>query len=107
MENVSIIAQLKVKKPNDLFGTIVIRGFYNRKPVTCKSTGHKIHIDHWDPESRSVNSYAPNYKLINTCIDKRLGEIKAELMKKEIAGHRINSNIIYRAIKGITDKDFI
>jgi integrase/recombinase XerD len=108
MENVSIIAQLKLKKSSSLYGTIIIRGFYNRKPVTSKSTGIKVHIDHWDVSTRSVNNHAPNAKLANTVIQKRIQEMQAQLMKQEIAGHRINRNTVHKAVKGIDDsKDFI
>lgn len=108
MENVSIIATLKLKRPADLYGTIVIRGYYNRKPVTSKSTGQRIHIDHWDPHLRQVNNYNTNGKLINAIITKRLQEMQAQLIKTDLAGHRINRNIVYKAVKGLDDsKDFL
>lgn len=108
MENVSIIPQLKLKHPNDLYGVIVIRGYYNRKPVTSKSTGQKIHVDHWDAQLRQVNNYNSNARLINTIIQKRLQEMQAQLIKTDLAGHRVNRNIVYKAVKGIDDsKDFI
>jgi site-specific recombinase XerD len=108
MENVSIIAQLKVKSPKDTYGTITIRGYYNRRPVTSKSTGHRILIDHWDSSTRLVKDCAPNSRLINTVIQKRLQDMQAQLMKKDIAGHRPNRNIVYKAVRGIDDaQDFI
>lgn len=108
MEKVSIIAQLKLKKPSALHGTVIIRGYYNRKPVTSKSTGIKVHVDYWDVSTRSVNDYAPNAKLMNTVIKKRIQEMEAQLMKQEIAGHLANRAAVYKAVKGIDhSKDFI
>lgn len=108
MENVSIIAQIKKRNPAATTGTITIRGFYNRKPVASKSTGHIIQCQHWDSDKRCVKSYAPNASLINTCIEIKLQDMKAQLMKKEIAGHRPNRSAVAKAVRGIDDaRDFI
>ena len=100
MENVSIIATFKKKKATHSHGTIFIRGFYNRKPIASRSTGHTVNYLHWDHDARKVLPAAPNAKLINSCIDIRLQAMKAELMKAEIMGAKINKTRIKSIIKG-------
>jgi hypothetical protein len=63
MEKIRIIVQLKLKKPSDKYGIIRIRGYYDNRPVTSKSTGIKVHTDHWDANARAVIPAAPNASL--------------------------------------------
>ncbi len=108
MEKVSIIAQAKKKKPTDLYAMIIIRGFYNRKPVASKSTGYKILIEHWDSTKHLVVPKAPNASLINACIKMKIQEMQAALLKQELCGHNINQNMIYKAVKGLDNStDFL
>ena len=108
MEKVSVIAQLKLKRPTDTEGTIIIRGFYNRKPVAAKSTGYKINRGHWDGYSRRVLNSCENAALLNNCIQNRLNAIQAELLQKEIMGAAITTRHIADAIRGYSPgRDFI
>lgn len=100
MEKVSILLQLKVRKPTDPYGKVIIRGYYDRKPVTSKSTGHKILRIHWDPELRAVIKSAPNATLINTCLQSELQGIQKSLLEKQIMGAQINRAQIITAIQG-------
>lgn len=107
MEKVSVIPQLKIKKPADLSGTIIIRGFYNRRPVAAKSTGYRIEKQHWDHANRCVLKHCPNAHLINTCLKNRLTDIQSDLLQKEIMGTIITPQHIANAIRGINPgKDF-
>lgn len=103
MQKVSIIAQPKRKNISDTTAVIIIRGFFNRKPVASISTGHKINTSHWDPEKRCLIKSAPNAALINTCIKIKIQDMEAALMKQEICGHTISRQMIYRAVKGLND----
>lgn len=108
MEKISILAQLKVKNPTDPYGVVIIRGFYNRKPVASRSTGHRILTSHWDQDRRSVKPSAPNASLINTSIQGKLQHINAFIIKAEIAGQQPNRFIIEQAVKGLNaSRDFI
>lgn len=100
MQNVSIIALMKKKKPTHTYGTIYIRGFLNRKPVAALSTGHQIQVQHWDADKRQVSDKAPNARLINTCIEIKLQQMKAALMKAEIMGASINKSAIAAVVRG-------
>lgn len=100
MQHRSIIAVLKKKKPEHNFGTIYIRGFFNRKPVAAISTGHKVLITHWDADNRCVIDKAPNAKLINTCIASKLQDMEKQLLQIEIMGKPVNRRHIKTAIKG-------
>lgn len=107
MQNVSIIPQLKKKKPEHTTGTIIIRGYYNRKPVAAISTGYKIEQSHWDLETKKVKGSAPNAALINQCIQMKLQEMNATLMKYEIMGGQVNRSRIKAAVKGLNPaRDF-
>jgi site-specific recombinase XerD len=108
MQSVSIIAQLKKKKPTHTSGTIIIRGFYNRKPVAAISTGYKVEQVHWDIDAKKVRPAAPNAGLINQCIQMKLQQMQSQLMKHEIMGGAINRSKIRAAVKGINpSKDFV
>lgn len=108
MENISIIAQFKKKKSTDTLGAIIIRGFYNRRPVTSKTIHSGISWLHWDTENRCMLPGTPNANLINQTISIRLQEMKAQLMKLDIAGGTVNRNAVFKAVKGIDDKkDFL
>jgi integrase/recombinase XerD len=108
MQNVSIIPQLKKKKAIHTSGTIIIRGFYNRRPVASISTGYKVEQQHWDIEGKKVKSSAPNAMLINQCIQMKLQQMQSQLMKHEIMGGNINRSRIRAAVKGINpSRDFI
>lgn len=99
MEKVSIIAQLKFKSPADMQATIIIRGFYNRKPVASKSTGYKIRRHQWDTQARKVINHN-NELLLNTCLQNRLNEIQSELLQKEIMGTTITPTHVANAVRG-------
>jgi len=108
MKNVSIIAQFKKKKASHSYGTIFIRGYYNRKPVASCSTGFKVNYLHWDHDARKVLDVAPNAKLINTCIQKKVQEMEADLLRSEIMGAKINMVKIKGIVKGNkTNSDFM
>ena len=108
MEKVSVIAQLKMKKPSDTMGTVIIRGYFNRRPVASKSTGYKIKRDDWDIEKKCVKKSAHNADLLNACIQKRLIEIQSQLLTKEIMGAAINSKHVADIVIGFnSSKDFI
>lgn len=108
MQKISIIAQPKKKHTADTMAVIIIRGFYNRKPVASVSTGHKIHINHWDQVQRLVVKSAPNASLINSCIKMKIQAMEATLMKQEICGHTINRQLLYKAVKGLNEStDFM
>lgn len=103
----SIIPQLKLKKPTDTEGTIIIRAFMDRKPITQKSTGHRIDKQYWLPDHRRVSPDAPNSHLLNTAIQKQLQTIQAALLQKEIMGARITPHIIAQAMNGTISISFI
>jgi integrase/recombinase XerD len=108
MQSVSIIPQLKKKKPSHTSGTIIIRGFYNRKPVASISTGYKVDQANWDVEAKKVRQSAPNAILINQCIQMKLQQMQSQLMKHEIMGGNLNRSNIRAAVKGINpSRDFI
>lgn len=108
MEKISVLAQLKVKRPTDTEGVIIIRGFYNRRPVAAKSTGYKVNRGHWDVTTRRVLNSCENAGLINSCIHKRLTDIQADLLQKEIMGALLTRKHVVDAIRGVsTSKDFI
>jgi len=108
MQKVSIIAQAKRKNTADTMAVIVIRGFYNRKPVASLSTGNKIRFEHWDPIHRCVVKNAPNAALINGTVKMKLQGIEEALLKQQICGHTINQHLVKRAVKGLNEStDFI
>jgi hypothetical protein len=108
MEHISIIAQFINKNAASKTGMIKIRGYYKRKQVAQRSTGYKIHADQWDPELRKVREGTPNARLINACIDKKVQEISAQLMKKEIMGATLNRSQVKKAVQGVDDsRDFL
>jgi len=108
MEHVSIIAQFSKKNPSHNYGTIKIRGYFKRKAVATKSTGHKILEIHWDANTRQVNSKAPNATLINTAISIKIQEMNAALLKKEIMGATVSRHQVVKAIKGADhSRDFL
>lgn len=108
MQKVSIIVQAKRKKITDNFYIIIIRGYYNRKPVASISTGHKVLIEHWDQTKRCVINKAPNAALINGCIKMKVQDMEASLLKQQVCGHTINRQLIYKAVKGLNEStDFI
>jgi integrase/recombinase XerD len=108
MEKIRIIVQLKLKKPSDKYGIIRIRGYYDNRPVTSKSTGIKVHTDHWDANARAVIPAAPNASLVNTVIQKRLQEMQARLLKMDVTGQQVNRNSVYQAVKGLDhSRDFV
>lgn len=108
MESISIIAQFKKKNPALNYGTIYIRGYYNRRPVKAKSTGYVIQENHWDPDQRKVKTAAPNAALINTNLAMQLQQMQAQLMQKQIMGVPLNRAMVHKAVAGIDDsKDFI
>ena len=108
MEKISVIAQLKLKRPTDIVGTIIIRAFYNRRPIASKSTGYKVNRGHWNNNTRRVLNSCENAALLNTCIQNRLNAIQAELLQKEIMGAAITTKHISDAIRGYSiGRDFI
>lgn len=96
----SIILQIKVKKPTDTEGTIVIRAFLNRRPIASKSTGQRIQVKHWLAYSRCLVEYAPNAALINLEIAKQLQEIKRRILEKQLMGMAITASVIKDAMAG-------
>jgi len=108
MDKISIIPQPIRKKKNSDFATIFIRGYFNRKVVSSKSTGYKIKIENWDIELREVKSDAPNAKLMNSCISSKINSHEAELMKIEITGNKPTKKDVKRIVQGLDGtKDFI
>lgn len=108
MLKVSIIAQVRKKKPTDEMAMIIIRGFYNRRPVASISTGHKILMEHWNQAKRCLYKMAPNASLINSCIKMKVQGIEATLMKQQVCGHAINRQLVYKAVKGLNEStDFV
>jgi site-specific recombinase XerD len=100
MQHTSIIAILKKKKAAHNYGTIYIRGFFNRKPIAAISTGYKVLISNWDADNRCVLANAPNAKLINTCINSQLQQMQKKLLQIEIMGNPVNRRHIKSAVKG-------
>lgn len=98
--NASIILQLKLKKPSDSTGTIIIRAFLNRRPIIARSTGQRVHRDHWDAYNRKVKETSPNGALINVVIQKQLQDVQGGILQKQIMGATINQVIIKEAVKG-------
>jgi integrase len=108
MEKISIIAQAKKKKATDTHAMIIIRGFYNRKPVASISTGHRILLEHWDIQKHLVIKAAPNANLINGCIKMKIQEMEAGLMKQQLCGHQVNRHSLYKAVRGLNgNTDFV
>lgn len=104
----SILVQIKKKNSADLSVMIVIRGFFNSKPVASISTGQKILLKHWDSEKREVIAKAPNAKMINMVIQSTLMDMKKQLLKNEIMGEGVSRHQIIQAIKNKDEsKDFI
>jgi integrase len=97
MNNISILAQLKIRAP---FATIIIRGYFNRKPVASKSTGYKILHYHWNTILRRVAPSAPNAALINSNLHRQLQQMEASLLQKELMGVTLNSRHVKEAILG-------
>jgi integrase len=100
MQHTSIIAILKKKKATHNFGTVYIRGFFNRSPVAAITTGYKVLITNWDAENRRVHDHAPNAKLINACISSKLQDMEKQLLQIEIMGKSLNRRHIKAAVKG-------
>lgn len=98
--NISIIAQLKIKKNNPGSAVIYVRGYINRRAVVAKSTGIKIDPAHWNAAERCMEASAPNARLINQKLAMNLQEIQAALLKKEIMGASLNRQHIKEAVKG-------
>jgi site-specific recombinase XerD len=108
MQKITVIPVLKKKKPTHSFGTIYIRGYFNNKAVAAVSTGHKVEYSQWDIENKKVIDKAPNAKLINACIQIKVQEMNAELMKLEIMGAKVNRARVKKVVKGTnTSRDFI
>lgn len=108
MQHTSIIAIIKKKKAAHNYGTVYIRGFFKSKPVAAISTGYKVLCTHWDAANRCVFADAPNARLVNACINKKLQEMEAQLLRIEIMGSNINRAHITAAIKGNDlSRDFI
>lgn len=101
MQNVSIIPQLSKKKKESIKGTVIIRAYYNRRPVASKTTGYRILVSDWDTEQQRVKDYAPNAKLINPCIEKKLLELQAELLKRDLTGSKVNRQVLKNIVKGL------
>src|SRR5690349_1765285 len=100
----SIIAQLKFKKPTDQSGTIIIRAFLDGKPAASKSTGYKINRDHWNYQQREIKPGTPNAQLLNMSINKKIHDIEAALLQKEIMGAVLNKQHIIQAVNGSQSK---
>lgn len=98
--NLSIICQLKLKKPSDLSGTIIIRAFLNRRPVASKSTGQRILKTDWDHASRQVIANAANARLINMLLKMELQKIDTFILQKRLLGATINRQLIIEAVQG-------
>lgn len=96
----SIIAQLRFKKPTDIEGIIIIRGFYNRQPVAYRSLGHRIRRDQWNIVKKEVCNEHPNAQLLNMLINKTLNTIQADILQKQIMGATISKAHIITAVKG-------
>lgn len=108
MQHTSIIAILKKKKPENNYGIVYIRGYYNSKPVAAISTGYKVLLCNWDAENRCFFDKAPNAKLVNSCITSKVAEMEKRLLQIEIMGKSINRQHIKSAVKGHdAGKDFI
>ncbi len=107
MNNISVIAQFRKKKTTDSAGVIIIRAFYNRKPVKARSTGFRILQDHWDHHNRRVYDHAPNASLLNASLNKLLVEIQAELLKKQMASIPIDAAMLSDIVAGGSSFDFI
>lgn len=108
MPKISVIAQLRRKRPTDTVASIIIRGYYNRKPVASISTGYKIPVACWDPIDRRVLTTHENHQLLNAAIEGRILDIQKKLLQKEISGHQVNRQHIYKAVKGINEsRDFL
>jgi integrase/recombinase XerD len=104
----SIIPQLRLSRPNDDYGTITFRAFFNRKPVASKSTGHRVLREHWNHYNRRVEYNAPNAQLLNTVIEKEMQEVQARILKKEIMGAVIHKEHVKAALLGHNNStDFI
>lgn len=104
MQAISVIAQLKKKKPSA--GYIIIRGYMHRKPVKAISTGYVIRPDHWDAHNRRVIDTAPNAELINVALQQKLQTIQAELLRREIAQQPIDKGTLAMIITGGNTSDF-
>lgn len=108
MQNVSIIAQLKKRKQTHDYGTIIIRGYFNRKPAGSRSLSHTVKEKDWDLKKREVKSNVPNASLINMIVQTALTDISGLLMRKEIMGAKINKLLVKKAVQGLDDtKDFL
>ncbi|MBS1629518.1 MAG: site-specific integrase [Bacteroidetes bacterium] len=108
MQNRNIYPYIVKSKASKKDGTcpIYITIHIDNKQVAAFSTKKKIAPKDWDEQKRCVKSGTPNAILINAAIKKKIGELEAEFLKKELLEVHISKKEVRTQLKDGSRKSF-
>ncbi|MDB5245884.1 MAG: integrase family protein, partial [Segetibacter sp.] len=101
----NIIATIRTDK-KDAKGLVPIYIFiYNPKLISKISIGEKIEPELWDTDERRVKRKYKHAVLINSKIEKKIGELKTKILTEELTNENVDLKHILRKEK-MKDADF-
>jgi integrase len=74
--------------------------------VAAKSIQRKVLLEHWDAERKCIKDTVTNAKLINAAIKKRIDELEAEFLKRELLGSEVTKQAVRAQVRGKANLDY-
>lgn len=108
MQNRNIYPYIVKSKASKKDGScpIYITIHIDNKQIAAFSTKKKVAPKDWDEQKRCVKSSAPNAILINAAVKKKIGELEAEFLKKELLEVHISKKEVRTQLKDGSRKSF-
>lgn len=100
MGTTSVVAALNMQRQKGGQAPIVIKILLDRQLVHQEATGLKTDPKHWDTGSRQLLKSYPNSTLVNQKVKKRINELEAAILQKELLGASITKTLVKQLATG-------
>ncbi len=89
MENITIIAAIRLPRQIAGKAPIIIRVIVGRQVAKTFNTGIKVSPENWNPDSRAVKKAEINYQVYNMKLKQEIAKLENDFISKSIQGVRI------------------